>query len=1126
MNNERKPFAETVAEKLIEQLREGTAPWQKPWAPGEAGSNMPFNPTTGSRYKGVNALQLMSEGYEDPRWMTYKQASAADAQVRKGESGTPIQYWKFSEEQVLKDIAGKPVLDARGALVTENVTLERPRVFFATVFNAEQIDGLEPLERKAQTWDANERAEEILKASGAAFQNGEHDRAFYRPSTDSIHLPERSSFPSADNYYATALHELGHWTGHESRLARDLAHPFGSDAYAKEELRAEIASMILGDELGVGHDPKQHAAYVESWIKVLRNDPTEIFRAAADAEKIQGYVLGFERQLVKDESLQQGQQYAARAGRASPPSELDSMEVAMGVLNEGIGEISGALRAETWVLDRAEHGLLLRALDLANAPQLKRIQAVLATIEPLRQENPFWQRHVLPSDTRHLGDRIDAAIAFATQRLADVPVIAARLGMLTGGDAGPEAAPDAADFSQVAEDALGFALPLDWSGRVRVEGYGTEMVDGEEVFTTSLRKNVKPEAWGVFAQHVHGGFAMVAASPSEQEAIRLAERLSLIDAHSTVNEHEKAAKLARLHEERVRRDPDSTDEDITAARELRKNSEFIATKNDEDLQRRIAVEESRKAQQNQMAPAAQADKMLIEVPYKQKEEAKALGAKWDRQEQSWFVPPGIDPAPFAKWERAGTQTRTGALQSATTAIRTESNANGAEARQYLAVPYGDRAQAKASGAEWDKNAKSWYAGSKSDMAKLAKWRPENVPAQQGPAMTPREEFTEALASAGCIISGDHPIMDGTKQRITVEGEKFTERSGSGFYVGHLDGHPAGYIKNNKTGEELTWKAKGYTLAPEEKALMAAEAAGKLKRREAELATRQEQASARVTRQTSKLVPMSQPTPYLLSKGVNADHGALTDKEGKKTYLPAVDADGKQWTMQYINEAGTKRFAKESKKEGCFHVVGGLEQLAKAPAIVIAEGYATAATLKQALLMATVCAFDSGNLAPVAQALHRKFPDKPIVIAGDDDRHLEITQGVNPGRTKAEEAAKLVGGKVLLPIFAPRENSYPAGLELVTVKALRDHQKGNDTLSDEQLAALSRMKQFTDFNDLATKSILGQDAVDRQATLLVLEVIKKHHRAQMEQQAPHPDPDDIQIATPAEKHKRRRTAKVG
>jgi phage/plasmid primase-like uncharacterized protein len=127
----------------------------------------------------------------------------------------------------------------------------------------------------------------------------------------------------------------------------------------------------------------------------------------------------------------------------------------------------------------------------------------------------------------------------------------------------------------------------------------------------------------------------------------------------------------------------------------------------------------------------------------------------------------------------------------------------------------------------------------------------------------------------------------------------------------------------------------------------------------------------------------------------------------------------------------------------------------------------------------VSAFDSGNLAPVAQTLHGKYPDKPVVVACDDDRYLELNQGVNPGRGKGEEAARLVGGTALLPIFAPGENAYPAGLDPVTPELFRKHQRTGATLSEEQLAALERMKQFTDFNDLANRSVLGRDGIERQ-----------------------------------------------
>ncbi|EAZ1498755.1 DUF1738 domain-containing protein [Salmonella enterica] len=299
-DKEKKPFYEEIADRLIKQLEEGTAPWQKPWEPGS--SRMPHNPVSGTRYKGANALWLAMQQRTDPRWMTYKQAQSVNAQVQKGEKGTLVQYWKFTDTIPKLDDKGKPVLDDNGKKKMITVKLDRPKVFSAVVFNAEQIQGLPPLEVKATKpdWERHERAENILQAMSVPIKHDQADGAFYRPSTDSIHLPERSQFPSADNYYATALHEAGHSTGHKSRLDRDLTGRFGSESYAKEELRAEIASLMIGDELQIGHDPGQHAAYVKSWVKVLKDDPKEILRAAKDAEAISSYLLSHEKEKTQE----------------------------------------------------------------------------------------------------------------------------------------------------------------------------------------------------------------------------------------------------------------------------------------------------------------------------------------------------------------------------------------------------------------------------------------------------------------------------------------------------------------------------------------------------------------------------------------------------------------------------------------------------------------------------------------------------------------------------------------------------------------------------------------------------------------------------------------------------------
>lgn len=142
------------------------------------------------------------------------------------------------------------------------------------------------------------QCEALIAAAGVRIEHDGGNQAFYRPATDSVHVPEFKQFRTVDGYYATLLHELGHATGHPSRLKRDLSGPFGSPAYAREELRAEIASMMAGERLGIGHDPGQHVAYVKHWIQILRDDPHEIARACKDAESICAHlqVPRFERE--------------------------------------------------------------------------------------------------------------------------------------------------------------------------------------------------------------------------------------------------------------------------------------------------------------------------------------------------------------------------------------------------------------------------------------------------------------------------------------------------------------------------------------------------------------------------------------------------------------------------------------------------------------------------------------------------------------------------------------------------------------------------------------------------------------------------------------------------------------
>jgi antirestriction protein ArdC len=276
---------QAFADRIIAELENGVKPWVRPWDPEKArGPQAPFNPVTGKRYHGINVLILGMDmrAFQtgDPRWMTYQQAQEKQWQVRKGEKATTIFFTKSYEAE---DDAAE---DSRKTVrVLKNYS----------VFHASQVEGVpeyKPPGVEEAPWARPEAADIILKGSGAVIRIG-GDRAFYSPATDHIQLPPEHAFRGPPEFAATALHELAHWSGHPSRLNRDMKVRYGSAAYAMEELRAELASAFVASELGIPTDIPHHASYVASWIKPLKDDKREIFRAAADAQRIADLELSF-----------------------------------------------------------------------------------------------------------------------------------------------------------------------------------------------------------------------------------------------------------------------------------------------------------------------------------------------------------------------------------------------------------------------------------------------------------------------------------------------------------------------------------------------------------------------------------------------------------------------------------------------------------------------------------------------------------------------------------------------------------------------------------------------------------------------------------------------------------------
>jgi len=303
----KRDFRQEATDAIVRMLEEGVAPWQKPWQAGTIAT--PFNPTTEKPYRGGNAVYLMAvaarRGYDDPRWMSYKQAQQRGWQVRRGETGTQIEYWEFPSASREREHRGSQPDSQQGDKPAPRMI---HRIY--TVFNAKQIDGI-PLYTPKQRaeFEVVRAAESILENSGARILHDQNDRAFYNRDADSIHLPPKAAFASAPDYYGTALHELAHWTGHPSRLNRPTlneSYRFGDLNYAQEELRAELTSLFLAAERGIPHNPASHAAYVGSWLQALRNDKNEIFRAAKDAHRATDFLLALELEQSVDKALKAG----------------------------------------------------------------------------------------------------------------------------------------------------------------------------------------------------------------------------------------------------------------------------------------------------------------------------------------------------------------------------------------------------------------------------------------------------------------------------------------------------------------------------------------------------------------------------------------------------------------------------------------------------------------------------------------------------------------------------------------------------------------------------------------------------------------------------------------------------
>ena len=355
-------------------------------------------------------------------------------------------------------------------------------------------------------------------------------------------------------------------------------------------------------------------------------------------------------------------------------------------------------------------------------------------------------------------------------------------------------------------------------------------------------------------------------------------------------------------------------------------------------------------------------------------------------------------------------------------------------RTFLAVPFGEKDEAKALGARWDKAVKRWYIPSGVSPALFERWSADSE-RQRSPRTDPVAEFAEALAATGLILKGT-PIMDGRIHRVPVDGDRAGRKSGA--YAGHLDAYPGGYIENFKTGEKRNWKSAmlADALSALERARLLQETASQRAERQSEFQAIHEETVRLLEAHLAASAPAPADHPYLVAKGVEP-HGVLIDCVGTleiaagredaqkwsakgNLLIPVRDIDGQLLGAQTIDAQGRKFFPRGSRLAGGMHLIGTPD----GETIVIVEGYATGATIHEATRLAVVVAFNAGNLETVALAVREAHPDARIIVAGDNDHHKPRELGpdgmpkANVGRAAAEAAATAIGGFALLPTFAP------------------------------------------------------------------------------------------------------------
>ena len=1044
-----------LANKFADLIEKNEAPWQKSWS---SNGFLPYNIKTGKEYNGMNLLNLMmvagEKGYEDTRWLTFLQAGESGGKVRAGEKGVHIMYLQTKETiRETDEITGEEIIRTE--------ILEKPRAIWSVVFNAEQCEGLPAYEPKKIDFNPIEKAEEILNNSGAKIKHKAQDKAYYSPVTDTITLPLKEQFVSSEEYYRTALHELGHWTGHSSRNNRDMSGSFGTESYAKEELVAEITSFLVGTQCGLGHEPDENnIAYLKSWSKAIRNDPSYLFNAVKDADKAAKLILGKELDLIKNKNNEN------KMENTNNDTKLINLIDSIG--SNITDEIKKKLeKEEQSFLTRQYINFTTSYADFNNTLYKKTGNHI--EDYGIKYDGAYDQYYLIDNakyKIADLPDGMDKDIETTTVKLEKyylnyfINSLSNKLGQEKTAELGLVYDEEKGLYYCKPEERYKFLPWLAVYNEIpENDRHYLEITkqEADDLHHYALNYNELLEKYYVHKdlKHIYEDYLITTRNQQHQlnlnnsivyidvpiyekeEAKKLGAKwdknnqcwfvhadkdLSLFDKWERIDEKDLIARKEKLHQNQKENDTEKGFfKDLTVKFAW---SEFdFGVKDDTILKGEEAykfLDKLLKAdiEQNKIQERMRNGEKLDEAYYYKTK--FVLSYKFHTSENlniyiGEYEFGGKEKVSEAIEHRAKTYSAQIIPKDELQNFKKEEEryleylqgkqVNMKNEKYILAVPYAEREKAKALGAEWDKDGRFWYC-LESEKEKFFKWDIKNVEnkVKSDIPLNIEEEFLNRIKSAGVLENT--VIADGQKHRISVDGDKGKEQSG--FYVLHSDGVANGYFMNNRTGEEIKWNSKENSynsMTPEEKAEMKALYQARKAEREQEDKILTEKAEKALYAKFMNKETINEHS-YLTNKMIEPTQNIYVGNDNTIT-VPLYNVDGRLKSAQYIDADGNKRFAKNTNKVGAFHIVdGNAADLKSATSIIIAEGYATAASINEAVKepgLKVIAAMSANNLEHTVKAITEKYPAINIVIAADNDLENKVGNiGLNAAKNVSEK----------------------------------------------------------------------------------------------------------------------------